>query len=66
MTIFGLKNEGEKWSTFFYFKVERAPSEIPANLSSQFSNYFALGSSNSEGARSISKLKILDHFSSSY
>ena len=39
MTIyyFWLKNDGEKWSRFFYFEIERAPSEIPANLPGQFS-----------------------------
>ena len=54
-------NNGEKWSRFFYFEIQRAPSEIPANLPGQFSltrqNFFALGSSNSEGAN-----KRLDHF----
>ena len=31
-----LKNDGEKWSTFFYFEIHQAPSEIPANLLGQF------------------------------
>jgi hypothetical protein len=48
------KNEVEKWSRFFYFEIERAPSEIPANLPF-WANFFALGSSNSKGACSISK-----------
>jgi hypothetical protein len=26
--FFWLKNEGEKWSRFFYFEIERAPSEL--------------------------------------
>ena len=29
---FWLKNDGEKWSRIFNFKILRAPSEIPANL----------------------------------
>ena len=32
MTIFGLKNDGEKWSRIFYFEIEQAPSEIPTFL----------------------------------
>ena len=28
MTICGLKNDGEKWCRFFYFEIERAPSEL--------------------------------------
>ena len=43
----------------FIFEIHRAPSEIPAKLPCQFGHsgqiFFALGSSNSEGARSISK-----------
>ena len=34
--IFELKNDGKKWSRI-YFEIDRAPSEIPANLSGQFS-----------------------------
>ena len=34
--IFKLKNDGEKWSRI-YFEIDRAPSEIPANLPGQFS-----------------------------
>ena len=36
ITIFQLKNDGEKWSRLF-FEIHRAPSEIPANLPGQFS-----------------------------
>ena len=32
INIFGLKNDGEKWSRID-FEIHRAPSEIPANLS---------------------------------
>ena len=41
----------------FLFKIQQAPSEIPANLPIQsfWADFFALGSSNSEGARKISK-----------
>jgi hypothetical protein len=49
------------------FEIQRAPSEIPANLTGQLSLsgqiFFALGSSNSEGARSLNfkkKKKNLD------
>ena len=31
------ENDGEKWSRFFFFEIPRAPSEIPANQSGQFS-----------------------------
>jgi hypothetical protein len=31
------KNDGEKWSRIFYFEINQAPSEIPANLPGQFS-----------------------------
>ena len=34
--IFQLKNDGEKWSRI-YFEIDRALSEIPANLPGQFS-----------------------------
>ena len=34
---FRLKNDGEKWSIFFYFEILLAHSEIPANLPGQFS-----------------------------
>ena len=37
MTIFWLKNDGEKWSIFYYFEILRALSEKPANLPGQFS-----------------------------
>jgi hypothetical protein len=44
---------------FLYFEFLLAPSELPANLPSQFSLsgqiFFALGISNSEGASRISK-----------
>ena len=67
--LFLAKNDGEKWSRIFYFKIKRAPSEIPANLPGQFSlseqSFFALGSRNSEKAHSIKKKKI-DHFSPSF
>ena len=36
MTFFSIKNDGEKWSRI-YFEIDRAPSEIPANLPGQFS-----------------------------
>ena len=36
INIFGFKNDGEKWSEI-YFEIHRAPSEIPTNLSGQFS-----------------------------
>ena len=48
--IFQLKNDGEKWSRI-YFEIDRAPSEIPANLPGQSGEiFFALGSSNSEAS----------------
>ena len=28
MTIFGLTNDGKKWYRFFYFEIERVPSEL--------------------------------------
>ena len=31
-----IKNDGKKWSRI-YFQIDRAPSEIPANLPGQFS-----------------------------
>ena len=31
------KNDGEKWSRFFYFEIHGAPSEISANVPGQFS-----------------------------
>ena len=37
MIIFGLKNDGEKWSRKKYFEIPCAPSEIPANQAVQFS-----------------------------
>jgi hypothetical protein len=37
MTIFGLKMIVLSGIEFFYFEIERAPSEIPANLPGQFS-----------------------------
>ena len=37
-TIFWLKNDDEKWSRVFHFEILHAPSEIPANLLSQFSH----------------------------
>ena len=37
INIFGFTNDGEKWSGI-YFEIHRAPSEIPANLSGQFSS----------------------------
>jgi hypothetical protein len=59
MTIFGLKIMAKSGLEFFYFEIQRAPSDTPANLLGQFSLsgpiFFALGSSNSEGARSISE-----------
>ena len=30
MTIFDLKNDGEKWSIFFYFEIHRAPFRVAA------------------------------------
>ena len=36
INILQLKNDGKKWSRI-YFEIDRAPSEIPANLPSQFS-----------------------------
>ena len=49
-----MSNDGEKWSTIFYFEILLAPSEISTNPPGQFSLYgqifFELGSSNSEGA----------------
>ena len=36
MTIFGIKIV-KSGLGFFYFEIERAPSEIPANLPGQFS-----------------------------
>ena len=36
MTIFWLKNDGEKWPRKNYFEIPRAPSEIPANQPGQF------------------------------
>ena len=36
INIFQLKNDGKKWSRI-YFQIDRAPSEIPANLPGQFS-----------------------------
>ena len=36
INILGFKNDGEKWPGFF-FVIHRAPSEIPANPSGQFS-----------------------------
>ena len=52
--IFELKNDGKKWSRI-YFEIDRTPSEIPAKLPGQLGHsgqiFFALGSSNSEGAR---------------
>jgi hypothetical protein len=54
-STFIAKNDGEEWSKNFYFEINRAPSEILANLPGQFSLsrqiFFALGSSNSKGAR---------------
>ena len=35
INLFQLKNDGEKWSRI-YFEIDRAPSEIPAKLPSQF------------------------------
>ena len=34
--VFQLKNDSKKWSRI-YFEIDRAPSEIPANLPGQFS-----------------------------
>ena len=34
---FWLKNDGEKWSRISYIEIERAPSEILANMPGQFS-----------------------------
>ena len=69
INIFGFTNDGKKWSGI-YFEFHRAPSEIPANLQGQFSLsgqiFFALGSSNSEGAHGISKYFFLGHFSPSF
>ena len=61
MTIFGLKMVVKSGLDFLNFEIERAPSEIPANLPGQFSlsgpiflhwAAVVLGSSNSKGARS--------------
>ena len=54
---FWLKNDGEKWSRFFYYEILHAPSEIPANLPIQpfWADFFALGSSNSEGGFSVTR-----------
>ena len=54
------QNDGQKWPRTFYFEIHRAPSEIPANLPARLIQPFwaelsALGCSNSEGARGISK-----------
>jgi hypothetical protein len=49
---FWLKNDGEKWSRIFYFEIEGAPLDIPANLPFG-ADFFALGSNNSKGASSI-------------
>ena len=38
-TIFGLKMMVKSGLDFFYFEILRAPSEIPANLPGQFSQY---------------------------
>ena len=53
----------------FYFEIQRAPSEIPANLRAKpiqpfRADFIALGSSNSEGARNFKKN--LDHFLPSF
>ena len=32
-----LKDDGEKWSRFFYFEILQAPSDLTANLPGQFS-----------------------------
>ena len=37
MTIFGLKMMVKSGPDFFYFEIDRAPSEILANLPGQFS-----------------------------
>jgi hypothetical protein len=59
MTIFGIKMMVKSGLEIFYFEIEQALSEIPANLPGQFRLsgpfFFALGSSNSEEACSISK-----------
>ena len=61
MTIFSLKITVKSLFYFHYFVIERAPSEIPANLPGQFSLsglvflYWAAATLKSEGARSISK-----------
>ena len=50
-TIFGLKNDGEKWSEI-YFEIHQDPLEIPARpIQPYWADLLALGSSNSEGAR---------------
>ena len=36
MTIFGFKMMVKSGLEFFYFEIERAPSEIPDNLPGQF------------------------------
>jgi len=42
ITIFWLKNDGEKWSRKNYFEIPRAPSDIPANLSGQIFLHWAV------------------------
>jgi hypothetical protein len=70
ITIFGLKMMKKSGLEKNYFKIPRAPSEKPANQPGQFSLsgqiFFALGISNSEGARGISKQFFLDYFSPSF
>jgi hypothetical protein len=62
-----ITDDEEKWYRKNYFDIPRAPSEIPAGPIQPFlADFFALGSSNSEGARGISKYFFLDHFSSSF
>ena len=64
-TIFGLKNDGEKWSRKNYFEIPWWPSEIPANLPGQFSlsgHIFMHWAAATLKRLSEFQNKVLDHF----
>ena len=63
-------NDGEKWCRIFYFEIQQAPSETPANMPSQL---ILSGQIFLHWAAAIMKVlaefqtkKILDHFSPSF
>ena len=64
------KNDGEKWSRFFYFEIQRAPTDIPANVPGQFSLsgeiclHWAAATLKELGG--FQNKRILDHFSPSF